>query len=105
MKDNLPAARTKHIPQRTCIACRQTHAKRELVRLVCIPSGEVELDTTGKKSGRGAYLCADRSCWESALATGKLEYALRTKIKSDNKEKLVKYTQGFDNTNSKTEGE
>jgi predicted RNA-binding protein YlxR (DUF448 family) len=99
MKDNIPVTRTRHIPQRTCIACRQTHAKRELVRLVSVPDGEVEIDATGKKSGRGAYLCAAQDCWESALATGKLEFALKTKIKSENREKLVNYSRGFNNTN------
>ncbi len=105
MKDSIPVARTKHVPQRTCIACRQTRAKRELVRLVSVPDGEVEIDTTGKKSGRGAYLCAARDCWESALTTGKLEYALKTRVKTENREKLVNYAQGFNNTSSKTEGD
>ena len=44
----------RHIPQRTCIACRKTGAKRELVRLVCDTEGGVDIDLTGKKSGRGA---------------------------------------------------
>ena len=105
MKDSPSVANAKHIPQRTCIAYRQTGAKRGLVRLVCIPEGEVEVDTTGKKSGRGAYLCPTRTCWESALATGKLENALRTRVKSENKEKLVKYSQGFNNTNQDLEKE
>ena len=87
----------KHIPQRTCIACRSTGPKRGLVRLVRLPSGEVELDLTGKKSGRGAYLCQARACWEQALNTGRLEYALHTKIKTEDKEKLVNYAKGIDN--------
>jgi uncharacterized protein len=104
MKDNPSLSNTKHIPQRTCIACRQTNAKRQLVRLVCVPEGEVEVDTTGKKSGRGAYLCPTQTCWESALSTGKLEYALHTRVKTENKEKLVNYAKGFDNNSSKKEG-
>jgi predicted RNA-binding protein YlxR (DUF448 family) len=99
MKDR-PIARVKHIPQRTCIACRKTSAKRELVRLVCLAGGNVEVDTTGKKSGRGAYLCPDYSCWEGALNTGRLEYALRTKLVPENKQTLVNYAKGFDNTTS-----
>ena len=63
----------KHVPQRTCIVCRQVRPKRELIRVVRTPAGHVELDPTGKKSGRGAYLCARRSCWEPALRKGKLE--------------------------------
>jgi predicted RNA-binding protein YlxR (DUF448 family) len=88
----------KHLPQRTCIACRKTGVKRELVRLVCGPDG-VDVDLTGKKSGRGAYLCPTLGCWESAVKTGKLETALRTSLKADNKEKLVNYAKGFNNTN------
>jgi uncharacterized protein len=89
----------KHIPQRTCIACRQTSAKRELVRLVCPSEGEVEVDTTGKKSGRGAYLCHTLTCWEAALTSGKLEYALHTRVKTENQEKLVNFAKGFNNIN------
>jgi uncharacterized protein len=100
MTKDKPALPAKHIPLRTCVACRQTNAKRQLVRLVCLAGDGVEVDTTGKKSGRGAYLCANRSCWESAVNAGKLEYALRTKLKPENKEALVNYAKGFDNTNN-----
>ena len=50
-------SRPRHIPQRTCVACRQTGAKRQLVRVVRAPDGSVTIDPTGKRSGRGAYLC------------------------------------------------
>ncbi len=88
----------KHIPQRTCVACRKPGIKRELVRLVCAPETGVEVDTTGKKSGRGAYLCRTWSCWESALNAGKLEYALKTRINPENKELLVNYAKALNNT-------
>ncbi len=87
----------RHVPQRTCIACRKTSAKRELVRLVGIPGGGVQVDLTGKKSGRGAYLCQSGECWDSALKTGRLESALRTSIRLEDKEKLVNYAKGIDN--------
>ena len=90
----------RHLPQRTCVACRKTGVKRELVRLVSVPGAGVQVDATGKKSGRGAYLCPARICWEKALQTGKLEHALRTSLKPENKEKLVNYAQGLDNTNN-----
>ncbi len=48
----------KHVPLRTCISCRETKSKRELLRVVRTPDGHVLIDATGKKSGRGAYLCA-----------------------------------------------
>jgi predicted RNA-binding protein YlxR (DUF448 family) len=90
----------KHIPQRTCIACRKTDAKRGLIRLVCVDKEVIEIDPTGKKSGRGAYLCSAGTCWENALNSGKLEYALRTSLKAETKEKLVNYAKGFNNTDN-----
>ncbi len=99
MKNKPSGSPAKHIPQRTCIACRKTGVKRELVRLVCGQEG-VEVDATGKKSGRGAYLCPEPVCWESAIHAGKLEYALRTRLKPENKEKLVNYARGFNNTDN-----
>ena len=68
----------KHLPQRTCIACRTVRPKRELVRVVHALDGRVEPDPTGKKSGRGAYLCKQRECWDAMLAShGRLEQALK----------------------------
>lgn len=65
----------KHIPLRTCIACRETKPKRELLRIVRTPEPDthVLVDATGKKSGRGAYICARYSCWEIALKKKRLE--------------------------------
>lgn len=68
------APRPRHVPQRTCIVCHTTKPKRELLRVVRTPQGHVELDPGGKKSGRGAYLCARRSCWETALKKGRIEH-------------------------------
>jgi predicted RNA-binding protein YlxR (DUF448 family) len=65
------------VPQRTCIACRRTDAKRGLMRLVRDATGHVALDPTGKRAGRGAYLCPDPACWEQALKRQGLERALR----------------------------
>ncbi len=82
-------ASIKHIPQRTCMACRKVRAKRELVRLVRIADGIVEVDTSGKKAGRGAYLCPAQECWEVGLKGGRLEHALRTTLPQDNREELI----------------
>ena len=60
--------RPRHVPQRTCVACRQGRAKRALVRIVRTPEGSVQIDPTGKRSGRGAYLCDSAECWRAALA-------------------------------------
>lgn len=72
--------RTRHQPQRTCISCRRTDSKRELVRIVRRPDGEIAIDPRGKMSGRGAYLCATRNCWFAALEQRRLGPALRTTL-------------------------
>lgn len=87
--------RPKHVPQRTCVACRQTTAKRQLVRIVRTPQGKVEVDPTGKKSGRGAYLCQQISCWELALTKGRLDYALKVRLSAEEKTALLTYAQGL----------
>jgi predicted RNA-binding protein YlxR (DUF448 family) len=87
----------RHVPQRTCVSCRKTGIKRELVRLVRVPEKGVEVDFTRKKSGRGAYLCPDRKCWENALKSGRLEQALKTSLKAEDKEALANYAKGFEN--------
>src|SRR3954453_1948712 len=71
------ALRPKHVPLRTCIACRSTEAKRGLVRIVRTPEGRVELDPTGKKNGRGAYVHESRACWDEALKKDRLGRALK----------------------------
>jgi predicted RNA-binding protein YlxR (DUF448 family) len=81
----------RHIPQRTCVACGEVKPKRELVRLVRIAGGSVEVDPGGKKAGRGAYLCSSLDCWLSGLKKGRLEHALRTTLTGDNREQLIRY--------------
>ena len=77
--------RVKHVPQRTCVGCREVLAKRELMRVVRTPEG-IQLDPSGKKNGRGAYVHNKRSCWEKALK-GPLAHALKTEISE--KDRLV----------------
>jgi predicted RNA-binding protein YlxR (DUF448 family) len=83
----------RHIPQRRCIACGQPRPKRELIRIVRLPDGRVTLDPTGKKSGRGAYLCARRSCWEPALRTGKLEREFGVTLTPEDRAALEAYIE------------
>jgi len=73
------------------VACRKVKAKRELIRIVRISDGNVEVDTTGKKAGRGAYLCRAQECWEVGLKTGRIEHTLRTSLTQDNREQLIRY--------------
>lgn len=83
----------RHVPQRTCIACRQVRPKRELIRVVRTPDGHVEIDATGKKSGRGAYICARRSCFEPALRRGKLEQELEVPLQPEDRAALEAYME------------
>ncbi|HEU5229713.1 MAG TPA: YlxR family protein [Ktedonobacteraceae bacterium] len=78
----------KHIPLRTCVSCRETKPKRELLRVVRTPDGHVAIDATGKKSGRGAYLCARLSCWEHAVQKKRLEQELETTISEEDRVNL-----------------
>lgn len=64
--------RQKHIPQRTCVACRRQMDKRQLTRIVRTLDMGVVIDPTGKRSGRGAYLCDRPECWEKALGKARL---------------------------------
>ena len=57
----------RRVPTRSCVACRTARAKRELVRIVRTPDGELKIDETGRLAGRGAYLCRDAACWTTAL--------------------------------------
>lgn len=75
--------RLKHIPMRTCIACRNKRPKRDLIRVVRTPEARIEVDPRGKRSGRGAYLCADGQCLEGALVPGKLGRALKCRVTAD----------------------
>jgi len=80
----------KRVPQRTCVACRQVDDKRGLVRLVRTAAGAVEVDPTGKKAGRGAYLCPLAECWETGITGGKLEHALKVTLTRERKEELMR---------------
>ena len=83
--------RKKHVPQRTCVGCRQVLAKRSLVRIVRTEQG-VQIDPGGKLAGRGAYLHNLRACWEKGLK-GPLAHALRTELTDEDRENLLSYME------------
>ena len=66
----------KRQPQRTCLGCREVKPKRELLRIVRTPQGEIEFDPTGKKSGRGAYVCPNPECLKQLFKKNRLEKSL-----------------------------
>jgi uncharacterized protein len=84
-----PVKRVKHVPQRTCVGCREVLPKRRLIRLVRTAQG-VQVDPTGKLAGRGAYLHDRRECWERALK-GALSYALKTTLSVDDRTHLEEF--------------
>ncbi|MDH7484702.1 MAG: YlxR family protein [Anaerolineae bacterium] len=87
------------MPQRTCVACRQTRNKRELVRIVRTATGDVQIDPSGKLPGRGAYLCRNRTCWELALAQRRLDHALKTTLSSEAQAGLMAFSQTLPGVN------
>lgn len=98
-------SRRKHVPQRTCVACRRTDAKRALLRVVRTAEGRVGLDPTGKQSGRGAYVCLDPDCWELALKRRSIERALRLEtLHPEDRATLVEFMQGLERTSTRDTG-
>lgn len=87
--------RKRHIPQRTCIACRRTDAKRELVRVVRTSDHEVLIDPTGKVAGRGAYLCRVQECWNKGLKGSLLGRALKTTLTEVDMAALLTYARSL----------
>lgn len=75
--------RVRKIPQRMCVGCRVMKNKKELIRVVRTPQGTIELDETGKRSGRGAYLCRDSNCLTLAIKGKRLQKALDQDVGSD----------------------
>ncbi len=71
---------TRKIPMRKCLGCSQMKQKRELIRVVKNKEGEISLDKTGKKAGRGAYICDDLECLKNARKNKGLERAFSCKI-------------------------
>ncbi|HHS97929.1 MAG TPA: YlxR family protein [Chloroflexi bacterium] len=87
--------RRRHVPHRTCVACRTVRPKRELIRIVRTPEGEVAVDERGKRSGRGAYLCPQQVCWERALKRRILDRALKRSLDEETIAVLRAYAEGL----------
>jgi predicted RNA-binding protein YlxR (DUF448 family) len=82
----------KHIPQRMCVVCRKRYDKRRLTRIVNSPEEGVVVDLSGKKNGRGAYLCDQLVCWDKAInGTNLLEQALKCEISPQEFEALAQF--------------
>ena len=79
----------KKVPIRRCTGCKEGKPKKELVRVVKSPDGEISIDLTGKKSGRGAYICRDINCLKAAQKSRGLERTLECAISPDIYERLL----------------
>lgn len=80
--------KVKKIPMRMCNGCMEMKPKKELIRIVKSPTGEISVDLTGKKSGRGAYICKDVECLEKSYKAKRLNKNLESEINSEIYEKL-----------------
>lgn len=83
----------KHVPQRTCVGCREVHSKRSLIRVVRNPEG-IFVDPTGKMAGRGAYLHEQKDCWKAGIENA-LGRALRKELTAEEKERLTKFMEAL----------
>ncbi|BCU82058.1 MULTISPECIES: RNase P modulator RnpM [Polycladomyces] len=72
--------RTRKVPMRKCVACQEMMPKKELIRVVRTPEQEILIDPTGKKSGRGAYLCGKEECFRLAKKKKALDRALKVQV-------------------------
>ena len=80
--------KVKKIPQRQCLGCNEHKPKKELLRVVRSPEGEISLDFTGKKSGRGAYICRDVRCLKKARKTRRIDRSLECTIPEEVYDKM-----------------
>ncbi len=78
------------IPMRQCTGCREMKSKKEMIRVLKTAENEIVLDTTGRKNGRGAYLCFSRECLEKAVKSRGLERSLKSPIPEEVYENLKK---------------
>lgn len=85
----------KKVPLRMCVGCREMKPKKELLRVVRTPEGAASLDTTGKKSGRGAYVCKDKQCMARALKQRQLERALEVQLDESVRTALLKEVESL----------
>ncbi|HIV16883.1 MAG TPA: YlxR family protein [Candidatus Alectryocaccobium stercorigallinarum] len=88
MKKNPSGTTNKKVPMRTCCGCRQSFPKKELIRIVRTPDNTVEVDITGKKNGRGTYICRNTECLEKAVKSGAVSRSLEVQVSPEIYESL-----------------
>jgi predicted RNA-binding protein YlxR (DUF448 family) len=80
--------KVKKIPERMCVGCQEMKPKKSLIRVVRTPEETIEIDRTGKRSGRGAYICPSKECLDKALKGKRLEKSLKQAITQEIKKSL-----------------
>ena len=90
-------AQTKHVPLRKCIGCQEMKNKKELIRILHTTEDELIVDETGRKNGRGAYICRSAECLEKAVKSHGLERSLKMAVPPEVYEELKKEFMTFEN--------
>ncbi|MBQ8393512.1 MAG: YlxR family protein [Clostridia bacterium] len=88
--------KVKKIPLRRCLGCMESYPKKELIRVVRTPEGDVCIDLTGKKSGRGAYICKSEACLKKAIKSKRIQSNLEITLSEELVEALTKELKGED---------
>jgi len=78
----------RKIPMRKCVGCQEMQPKKTMLRVVVSPENEIDVDTTGKKSGRGSYICYNEECLLQAMKNKGLEKSLKTKLTAELYDKI-----------------
>ena len=95
MPDKQDGFPNKKIPLRTCIGCRSKKPKKEMIRIVHTPEGTLEMDVTGKKNGRGAYICKDSKCFETLKKSKGLDRSFKSQVSVDVYDRLIEELQSL----------
>ena len=90
------AMKPRKIPTRQCLGCNEHKPKKELLRVLRTPEGEITLDFTGKKSGRGAYICYDVKCLKKARKSKRIDKSLETTIPEEIYDKMESELEDYE---------
>ena len=90
------AMKPRKIPTRQCLGCNEHKPKKELLRVLRTPEGEITLDFTGKKSGRGAYICYDVKCLKKARKSKRIDKSLQTAIPDEIYDKMESELEDYE---------
>ncbi len=86
----------KKVPMRMCVGCREMKPKKELLRVVKSPEGEISIDPTGRKAGRGAYVCRSAECMKKALKQKQLERAFECALGEETRSSLIRELESLE---------